>query len=157
MLQKRECLNCDVCPGCIAIQPQLWRTFVVDVPAIATEQSKYKLRVQRRQLPIIIKTARILHSLQGVTATPGLIFHWEFPRFFSQELRWLATYVALSRPPSLAQLISVGIPADLRDLIEDGPPEGILTRFNDMFQELEVATHLRAAEVMQELGWQDDS
>ena len=57
----------------------------------------------------------------------------------------------------MAQLISVGIPADLRDLIEDGPPEGILTRFNDMFQELEVATHLRAAEVMLELGWQDDS
>ena len=104
-----------------------------------------------------IKTASTLHTLQGVTATPGLIFHWKFPRFFSPELRWLATYVALSRPPSLAQLISVGIPADLRDVIEGGPPEGILTRFNDIFQELEVATHLRAAEVMQELGWQDDS
>ena len=86
-------------------------------------------------------------------AKPGLIFHWKFPRFFSPELRWLATYVALSRPPSLAQLISVGIPADLRDLLEGGPPEDILTRFNDMFQDLEVATHLRAAEVMLELGW----
>ena len=35
----------------------------------------------------------------------------------------------------------------------DGPPEGILSRFNDMFKEKEEATHLRAAEVMRELGW----
>ena len=65
----------------------------------------------------------------------------------------LATYVALSRPPSLAQLISVGIPKDLRSIIENGPPEGILSRFNDMFKEQEEATHIRAAEVMRELGW----
>ena len=71
----------------------------------------------------------------------------------SAELRWLATYVALSRPESLAQLISIGPLGNLRDTIESGPPDGILTRFNDMFQELELATHLRAAEVMQELGW----
>ena len=80
-------------------------------------------------------------------------FHWKFPRFFSEELRWLATYVVLSRPPSLAQLISVGMPHDLRDIIQGGPPEGILSRFNDMFKEKEDATHIRAAEVMRELGW----
>ena len=100
-----------------------------------------------------IKTASTIHTLQGVTTEPGLIFHWKFPRFFSEELRWLATYVALSRPPSLAQLISVGLPADLRDIIESGPPEGILTRFDDMFKEKEDATHIRAAEVMRELRW----
>ena len=100
-----------------------------------------------------IKTASTLYTLQGVTATPGLIFHWKFPRFFSAELRWLATYVALSRPESLAQLISVGIPADLRDIIQGGPPPGILSKFHDMFRDLEDATHLRAAELMRELGW----
>ena len=88
-----------------------------------------------------------------MTATPGLIFHWKFPRFFSPELRWLATYVALSRPPSFAQLISVGVPSDLREVIENGPPEGILTRFNDMFHDLEETTHLRATQVLQDLGW----
>ena len=153
---KRDCPHCDFRAGCVAIEPQPSRgSFTVDVPAPATEQSDYKVRVQRRQLPMTIKTASTLHTLQGVTATPGLIFHWKFPRFFSPELRWLAAYVALSRPPSLAQLISIRIPADLRDLIEGGPSEGILTRFNDMFQDLEVATHLRAAEVMREPGWQD--
>ena len=100
-----------------------------------------------------IKTASTIHTLQGVTTDPGLIFHWKFPRFFSEELRWLATYVALSRPPSLAQLISVGLPDELRKIIEAGPPEGILSRFNDMFEEKEKATHIRAAEVMRELGW----
>ena len=39
------------------------------------------------------------------------------------------------------------------DIVEGGPPEGILSRFNDMFKEKEEATHLRAAEVMRELGW----
>ena len=57
---------------------------------------------------LTIKTASALHTLQGATAQPGLIFHWRFPRFFSEELRWLATYVVLSRPPSFQQLISIG-------------------------------------------------
>ena len=100
-----------------------------------------------------IRTATTIHTLQGVTADPGLIFHWEFPRAFSSELRWLATYVALSRPPSLAQFISIGLPDDLRQIIEGGPAQGILSKCSDMFQEKEDATHLRAAEVMQELGW----
>jgi hypothetical protein len=47
----------------------------------------------------------------------------------------------------------VGIPADLRDIIEGGPPEGIISKFDDLFSDIEKATHLRAAEVMRELGW----
>ena len=113
----------------------------------------YSLRVERRQLPTTIRAASTLHTLQGVTAEPGLIFHWKFPRFFSDELRWLAIYVALSRPPSFGQLISIGLPKGLRDIIEGGPPEGILTRFNSMLQELEVFTHLRAAKIMADLNW----
>ena len=100
-----------------------------------------------------VKTASTLYTLQGVTAEPGLIFHWKFPRFFSEEMRWLAAYVALSRAPSLEQLISVGLPDDLRGIIEGGPPEGILSRFTDMFKEKEDATHLLALEAMRELGW----
>ena len=115
--------------------------------------ARYTLRIQRRQLPLTVKTASTIHTLQGVTADPGLIFHEKFPRFFSEELRWLATYVALSRPPSLAQLISVGLPDELRNLIEGGPPDGILSKYDDMFKDKEADTHLRAAEVMRELAW----
>ena len=49
--------------------------------------------------------------------------------------------------------ISVGLPDELKNIIEGGPSEGILSRFNDMFKEEEDATHIRAAEVMRELGW----
>ena len=118
---ERECSCCDFRAGCIAVEPQLSRgSFIVEVEDTASS-ARYDLKVQRRQLPMTIKKASTLYTLQGVTATPGLIFHWKFPRFFSAELRWLATYVALSRPESLAQLISVGIPGDLRDIIEGGP------------------------------------
>ena len=41
------------------------------------------------------------------------------------------------------------MPEELRSIIEGGPPEGILSRFCDMFKEKEDATHIRAAEVMQ--------
>ena len=149
----RDCESCDFRAGCVAVEPQLSRrSFPVEVQDPGSD-AWYTLQVQRRQLPMTIKTASTLNTLQGVTADPGLIFHWKFPRFFSEELRWLATYVAISRPPSLAQLISVGLPDELRNIIEGGPPEGILSRFNDMFKEKEDATHMRAAEVMRELGW----
>ena len=150
---ERTCTHCDFRAGCVAVEPQLsYRSFIVDVLDPVGDFT-HRVRVQRRQVPITIKTGSTLHTFQGVTASPGLIFHWKFPRFFSEESRWLATYVALSRPPSLAQLISVGIPADLRDIIEGGPPEGILSRFAAMFEEREEATHLPAAGVMSELGW----
>ena len=63
--------------------------------------------------------------------------------------------MALSRPPSLGQLISVSIPDNLRDLLEGGPPIGILSRFDDIFKEKEFAAHIKAAEVMMELRWND--
>ena len=120
--------------------PQLSRgAFKVEVPDPGSDHV-YELRVQRRQQPITIKAASTL-------------FHWRFPRFFSEELRWLATYVALSRPPSLKQLISIGSPASLRDIIEDGPPDGILSRFGAMFNDTEKATHLAASELLARLGW----
>ena len=142
-------------PGCIAITPQrTHHAFPVEVTDGAGEQT-YKVRVSRRQTPMTIRTASTLHTLQGTTADPGLIFHWKFARYMSAEMRWLATYVALSRPRSLSQLISVGMPKDMRDIIEGGPPEGILSKFNELFKDKETSTHLLAEKAMQELGWKD--
>ena len=50
------------------------------------------------------------------------------------------------------QVISVGILADLRELIQGVPLEGILSRFAAVLEEREEVTNLRAAEVMRELG-----
>ena len=153
---QRDCPRCDFRKGCFAVYPQLSRgTFKVEVPEPGSDLM-HELRVQRRQVPMTIKTASTLHTLQGVTAEPGLIFHGRFPRIFSEELRWLATYVALSRPPSFKQLISIGIPDSLRDIIEGGPPEGILSRFAAMFNEVEQETRLRASELLARLGWTEE-
>ena len=149
----RDCESCNFRAGCVAVEPQLSRCSFPVVVQDPSSETYYTVQVQRRQLPMTVKTASTIHTLQGVTADPGLIFHWKFPRFFSAELHWLATYVTLSRPPSLAQLISVGLPDDVRNIIQGGPPDGILSKFNGMFKEKEDATHIRAAEVMRELGW----
>ena len=89
---RRDCKHCDFRAGCVAVQPQLSRrSFPVDIndPVSGT---MFTLNVQRKQLPMTIKTASTLHTLQGVTAEPGLIFHWKFQRFFSEELRFGANY-----------------------------------------------------------------
>ena len=149
----RECSHCDFRAGCIAVEAQqARRSFPVEVQDPTTDAT-YTIQAQRLQLPMKIKTASTIHTLQGTTAEPGIIFHWKFPRFFSEELRWLATYAALSRPPSLNQLISVDLPDDIEKLIEGGPPEGILSRFDDMFREKELDTHKKALEIMRQLGW----
>ncbi len=54
-------------------------------------------------------------------------------------VKWgrLATYVALSRPPPLAQLLSLGLPVGLRDIIDGGPPNGIRSRLAGMFEDID--------------------
>ena len=68
----------------------------------------------------------------------------------------METYVALSRPPSCKQLISADIPRSLRDIIEGGPPEGIVKGVVAMLNAVEEETHLRAPELLAHLGWAED-
>ncbi len=94
-----------------------------------------------------------LFTMQGSTAHDGLIFHWVFPQHISKEARWLATCVALSRPPSLALLRSIGLSRSIRELIQGGPPAGIVQRFAEMFDEkLELSDKI-AAELLRKHGW----
>ena len=73
---QRDCARWDFRKGCFAVYPQLSRgTFTVKVPDPGSDHL-YELRVQRRQVPMTIKTASTLHTLQGVTAEPGLICQW---------------------------------------------------------------------------------
>ena len=91
----RDCTSCDFRAGCIAVEPQpSRRSFPVEVQDPGSD-TWYTIQVQRRQLPMTIKTASTINTLQGVTTDPGLIFHWEFPRFFSEELRWLSTCISV--------------------------------------------------------------
>ena len=153
---QRECPQCDFRPGCLAVTPLLSHSpfrVEVSIQSAATEHAQANVKVQRKQIPLTVRTASTLYTLQGITANPGLIFHWKFHRGMSEELRWLATYVALSRPPSLAQLRSIGMTSDLRSCLERGPPEGILTKFKTMFHDTELRTHQLVDELMRDDSW----
>ena len=69
------------------------------------------------------------------------------------ELKWLICYVILSRVPSLKQLISIGLSDKIREIIEGGPPEGIVQSFNTLFAEKIEKTHAAALEARRRLGW----
>ena len=64
--------------------------------------------------------------------------------------------MALSRVPSLNQLRSIGLTTKIRDIIDEGPPEGNLTRFLHIFGEKIEQTQIAVTEAMTELGWLDN-
>ena len=111
------------------------------------------MKVRREQLALVVSDASTLYTLQGSTCNPGLIFHWRFPARLDKQMRWLAVYMVLSRVPTLSQLRSIGLDDKVKELINAGPPEGMLTRFRELFEEKTLATDKLAEEAMQELGW----
>ncbi len=152
-----QCTECKFFKGVFLVkpmdaaegsQPHAWRIEVQDVNG-ATHQVKGF----RRQLPLTTVRACTLFTLQGSTAHEGLIFHWVFPNRISVEARWLATYVALSRPPALALLRSIGMTGKLRTLIEKGPPEGLVQRFGELFDEKLELSDKFAADLLRRHGW----
>ena len=71
----------------------------------------------------------------------------------SKEMRWLTVYMALSRVRSLAQFRSIGLKDTVKELINAGPPAGMLNRFSLLFDEKADATNVAAEAAMTELGW----
>ena len=65
--------------------------------------------------------------------------------------------MALSRVQSLGQLRSIGLTTKIKDVINNGPPKGYLTRFLNVFGEKIENTDVAIAEAMEELGWRDDA
>ena len=116
-----------------------------------------RVKAAREQVPLTIATASTLYTLQGTTTTPGLIYHFRTPRRISAVTKWIATYMALSRVQSLKQLRSIGLTTAIKDLIDNGPPEGFLTRFLQVFGEKATQTERAVQAAMTELGWHDDA
>ena len=145
--------------GIIAVSPTLTSEpfyLEIDVPFLGAPEHKpkrVKVKATRMQLPLVIQNASTLYTLQGATADPGLIFHWRFPAMLSKEMRWLTVYMALSRVRSLAQFRSIGLKDTVKELINAGPPAGMLNRFSLLFDEKADATNVAAEAAMTELGW----
>ena len=107
--------------------------------------------VSRTQLSVLPRKQGTLHGVQGKTADPGFIVHWTFPPGLKKESMWLAYYVSLSRPRSVGQLLSHGLPD--RSIIESGPPQELAKAFDELFTEKIAATKIACAEARLALGW----
>ena len=71
--------------------------------------------------------------MQGTTADPGMVAYWLFSQRCSPTVKWLIVYVMLSRPRSLATLKSIGLTTEVREIIEQAPPEELVSTFRKLF------------------------
>ena len=128
----QTCPNCRSAaqPGVFAVKP-LTRTFRYYYDP--KDSSKY-INVQRKQFPLMPAPAVPLYSMQGTTADPGMVAYWFFPQRCSETIKWLIVYVMLSRPRSLAGLRSVGLTTKIKEIIEQGPPEDLVSNFKKLFE-----------------------
>jgi hypothetical protein len=147
-----SCSSCRFFTGVVAVSPHTCRRpFRIEVETDGV--GKTTLQVVRTQIPLTHEKACTLYTLQGTTTSPGMIFHWIFPRRLAKDLKWLSMYVALSRVRSLSNLRSIGLTSELKQIIEGGPPGGLALAFSRMFAEKEAATQIAAAKAKVQLGW----
>ena len=90
---------------------------------------------------------------QHFSRQPGLIAHWVIPPRMDHDIKWLICYVILSRVPSLMQLRSIGINKKIREIIEAGPPDGVVQTFNTLFAQKIEDTQDAAMKAKQRLAW----
>lgn len=91
--------------------------------------------------------------MQGTTAEPGIIAHFDLPQRTAADLKFLTTYVLPCRVRKLADLKRVGLTDKIRQVIEGGPPEELLETFDALSGEQALATKQAAAKAAQDLGW----
>ena len=151
--------NTGLGPGIVAVEAVTCIPFTIELELEDQWCSRprlLKVKAAREQVPLTIAKASTLYTLQGTTTTPGLIYHFRTPRRISNVMKWIATYMALSRIQSLKQLRSIGLTTAIIDLIDNAPPEGFLTRFLMVFGEKSTQTERAVEAAMTELGWLDD-
>ena len=111
------------------------------------------INVKRSQISFAPGKVLPLYGMQGMTADPGLVTHWILPPRLEHDIKWLICYVILSRVPSLKQLVSIGLSSNIREIIEGGPPEGLVQCFNILFADQIKETKVAALEAKRRLGW----
>ena len=143
-----QCPCCIARPGVIMLKPQevTWYFNHKDLGRKACP-------IRRVQLPIMPLLACPLYGLQGTTADPGLVAHWNVPKRMSPDVHWLLVYVILSRVRALKSLVSFGFSDTLREVIERGPPDNFVGSFDRLFGEKVEATGRAARDARHELGW----
>ena len=161
-LPLQPCADCSSptadCPACTAKRQNLEGVFAVEP---LTRTWKYEgpelhgqfANVKRRQIPLAPARVLPLYSMQGMTASPGLVAHWTMPQRVSSDIKWHICYVTLIRVPSLKQLVSVGLSEKIREILESGPPEGVVQMFDTLFAQKIEDTRTAAMQAKLRLGW----
>ena len=142
-MAKRRALH-----GAFAVEP-LARTWKYDGPEL---QGQF-INVRRCQLQLAPAKVLPLYSMQGMTATPGLVAHWVLPPRVASYMTWLICYVTLSRVPSLDQLVSIGLSDKIREILKFGPPEDLVQMLSTLCAKKIQDTRVAALQAKQPLGW----
>ena len=100
----------------------------------------------------MLAQAAALYSMQGTSAHPGLVAYWFFPQRCSDTILWLIVYVMRSRPRSLAILKSMHPTKQIRDIIEQGPPEDLVANIDKLFHDKIEETRELARQAAREHG-----
>ena len=161
-LPVQPCADCPTptatCPACAARRKTFEGVFAVEPIARkwvydGLEVDGQFANVQTRQIPLAPAKVLPLYSMQGLTASPGLVAHWIVPPRLPSDIKWLICYVTLSRVPSLKQLVSIGLSEKIREILENGPPEGVVQMFSTLFAQKIEDTRAAAKEASERLGW----
>ena len=147
-----SCTLCDFHVGVIAVTPVTasWQ-YTAKANSHAAGSKDGLMTVRRTQVPLAPICASTLHQLQGQTAEPGLVAHLNFPSSLTKMGKWLAYYVAFSRPRSFDTLRIHGEPD--WEVIESGPPEELLEPLNKMFEKKLEKTRKTCREARSALNW----
>ena len=62
-----------------------------------------------------------------------MIAHFSFPSGAASDIKFLIVYVLLSRVCNLKSLISIDLTSKVREVIEAGPPDGLVCTFDSLF------------------------
>ena len=92
------CAACPVhtatCAACMAKRRSLQCVFAVEPLSRTWKYDGQELQgqfisVKRRQRPLAPARVLPLYSMQGMTATPGLVAHWVLPARMTSDIKWL--------------------------------------------------------------------
>ena len=149
----RDCTACRFFKGVVAITP-------VEAQWTFKEKTGPRLPpinvdVRRVQFPLAPALPKTIYSLQGATCEPGLVCHLTLPKTLSDEARWLAYYVMLSRVRNLQSLHLLGKVS--RTILEQGPPKRLQKAMDSLFESKVPATEAACKAAREELHWPPNS
>ena len=151
----KTCTHCRYYTGIVAVRPQMAKWAFADAQAAKACQNSgtpsSTISVRRFQIPLAPASSKTWHTLQGHTADPGLLAHFELPLRLPKDANWLAYYVLLSRVRSFKCLLSNGLPP--REVLEGGPPEQLMELLEEVLGNKVARTHAASKLARQDMQW----